>query len=121
MYDSNSGQHSTHGTTTYTSGEAGSVRTLINLRDEQSLSISDYVVTFSDSGTNSATVTLYDDEDGTAPANLDNPAAKLTVSSGDSIVAESVTREVVEEDLLVEVEENDSIVTVTVGAHILTG
>ena len=121
MYISNAGRHSTHGTTTYSAGDSDTARTLISLRDEQSLDISDYLFTFDNAGTGSAKISLYDDESGTSSGSLTDPVDTVTVASGDSVVVESVTREVAENDLLIEVSGNDSEVTATVGAMVLTG
>jgi hypothetical protein len=109
------------GTITFASGDSGTSKDLITMRDEQTFSMADYVIAFSGSGSGQADVEFYDDEAGTGEGNLSGPLEVVIVESGDDIVSTGITRDDVENDLLVVVRNNDADVTITSGGYIVAG
>ena len=119
--DSRSSRHPDAGWNEWASGESGTAKTIIALRDEETFAINDYVFGYQSAGTASAKVAFYDEPDGTAAEDLDNQIGSVLVAPGTTEPVTGIAREDVNDDLLAVVESNDAEVTVEVGGYKVTG
>lgn len=119
--DPRTSRHPDAGWNEWASGDSGTAKTIIALRDEETFAINDYVFGYQSAGTASAKVMLYDDPDGTAAGDLSNQIGTVLVSPGTTESITGIAREDVNDDLLAVVESNDAEVTVEVGGYKVTG
>lgn len=97
------------------------VTTLMDLREEETLSIEWLKVEYADGGTTAGTVDMYDEPDGTASGDLNDLIDKFQVTAGQRQEYTPVYEDV-EDDIVLEGDGNfDDEVTVTVGGYIVTG
>ncbi len=109
------------GSVTFTGNDSGSSKDLVSIRDSQTLSAHDYVASYSGNGTTEATVTLYDEPEGTAAGDAEDSFETIQLSPGDTLVATEIARSDVSDDVVAVVSGNDAEVSVVFGGHIITG
>jgi hypothetical protein len=97
------------------------INTLITLRDGEYLSIGYVRIDYTSTASNEATLSLYDELDGTAPVDADRDIDNIFLSPGDSLVIDNPVYRTVERDVLVQVSGQDGEVNVTVGGESVTG
>lgn len=119
--DSRKSNHPESGTATFSDGDSGSSKDLITIRDSQTFSPHDYVVSYSDSGSEEATVKFYDDDEGTDADEVEGEFERVHVQPGDVVDVNGISRDDITNDVVAVVEDNDGDVTVTIGGHVLTG
>lgn len=119
--DARDSREPVNGSVIFSSGESGTSKDLIAVRDGRTVTMNDVYVAFSSAGSNQATVELYDDEEGTAAGSLSNPFDQYLVEAGDYVSLSGIARSDVETDLLVIVTNNDDEVFVDVGGYSTTG
>lgn len=103
------------------SGDSGTSKDVIVLRDEETLALNDYVASYSQAGTVNATVELYDDDAGTAEGDLENQMTSLEIAAGTTQAITGISRDDIDKDLVAVVRGNDDQVSITAGGHIVTG
>jgi hypothetical protein len=121
VQDQRASRHPDAGWNDWASGDSGTAKTIISLRDEETFSINDYVFGYQSAGTASAKIELYDDVEGTAAGDLENKIGSVLVSPGTTEPITGISREDVNDDLLAVVSNNDADVTVEVGGYKVTG
>lgn len=110
-----------NGSVEFASGDAGTTKDLITIRDEENISINDYVISYDNNATNTALVELYDDDEGTSSGSVSGRVEALYVDPGDEIDLSGISRSDIENDLVVQVTNNDGDISITVGAYKLSG
>jgi hypothetical protein len=105
----------------FESGDSGTSKDVVSLKDEETLALSDYVVSYSTGGSANATVELYDDGAGTAEADLEGQITSLEVSPGNVESLTGISRDDIDKDLVAVVRNNDGNVSINAGGHIVTG
>lgn len=119
--DNRSSRSPKSGTVEFASGDAGTSKDTVLLRDEETFAINDYTVSYSASGSTNARVEFYDDDSGTAEADLGEELDAIEVSP-DSVESQThIARDDISKDLVVVVRNNDDDVTITVGGYVITG
>lgn len=95
--------------------------TLIQLRDEETLSLKELTIHYDASGGNEAVVELYDNDSSTNSGNEDDRVYKAHISPGDDLNPDMVFRDI-ENDLLVTTSGNQNAeITVNAGGYKITG
>jgi hypothetical protein len=107
------------GVVTFTSGDAGTAKDLVPVREEVNLSVNGYLITYSASGTTNAVVELYDDVEGTSAGNLSGKFDEIQMAPGDQLDVNGLVRSGVTDDIIAVVRNNDDEVSITVGAMVI--
>jgi len=96
--------------------------TVLALRPEEVLSPSMVKVEYNPAGTTEASLELYDEEDGTEEANLEDRVDKFYLSPGDEVVLDDVTYRDIEQDVVALADGGqDAEIVVTIGGYPVTG
>lgn len=117
VQDARSSRSPESGTVTFTAGDAGTAKDLISIADQDDLSLNDYLFSYDDSGSNNATVLLYDDDEGTSAGSLSGKVDSVELSPGDTVDVDDIVRKNITNDLIVVVENNNADVSITTGAY----
>jgi hypothetical protein len=99
------------------------VHTVLSLGSGQSIDVDYIKVGYRGNATTAATVSLYDEDSGTAPADLDRDIESFQLADGaDRAVIEDPSLDVVERDVVLQADGNqDAVIQVTVGGNAVTG
>jgi hypothetical protein len=109
------------GAVVFASGDAGTAKNVLTIRDEATLSLNDISVTYSAAATNHANVVIYDEPEGTASGDLSDMVDRYELSPGDSVDRVGVDREDIENDVVVVVSNNDADMSVSFGGKLVSG
>lgn len=97
------------------------LHTVVELRDEETLSVSEMSIEYAGGASNEAVVEIHDEPSSTNNGNESEMIDKFHVSPGDTVNPDMVWSDV-EEDVLVTTDGNlDGEITVTVGGYKVTG
>lgn len=114
-------ERETSGTVLFASGDAGTAKDVLDLRDEETFRVTDITVSYSNSGSTEASFALYDNESGTASGDVDDKFEEQQISPGDFESVTGISRRDIEADIVAVVTNNDADVNITVGGEIVTG
>lgn len=109
------------GAEVFASGDSGTAKDVLTIRDEATLSLNDISATYSGSGTTEANVAIYDEPEGTIAGNLSNLVDRYELSPGDTLDRVGVDREDIEDNVVVLVSNNDDDVSVSFGGKLVSG
>jgi len=102
------------GTASFGSGDSGTSKDVITIRDAISVSAKTILITYDTNATNEAKVELYDDVEGTSEADLSNKEFTATISPGDKIDLTGVEGIDFDDDVVSVVRNNDDDMEITV-------
>ena len=109
------------GTVTFESGDSGTSKDVLTIRDEETFRINDYILSYGANGTPPADVEFYDEPAGTAEVDVSQLIEIVRVSPDDNTPVVDIARNDVEDDVVVVVRNNDGVVSITMGGHTITG
>jgi hypothetical protein len=94
---------------------------VLDLRDEESMSLEEIRVDYDGNGTTAATVEIYDEPDGTSTGNESDLVDKLRLAAGGEKNPDMEWRDIENGVLVTTGGNQDAEITVTVGGYILSG
>ena len=109
------------GYVTFASGDSGTAQNLVSVRDEAVLSPDDINITYDNTASATATVSLYDDEAGTAVGDVTGQFAEFTVDPGDEVGPSDFSFVDVENDVVAVVSNNDGDISINLGGNLIVG
>jgi hypothetical protein len=118
----NENRYPVSGTAVVPSGDANP-HTVLDLRDSASLDVGYLKVEIGGGATTASSLTLYDEESGTASADLDRDVEGFELAAGqDRAVIDDPSLDTIGRDVVVEADGNqDAEVRVTIGGEAITG
>lgn len=119
--DLRSVRESRSGTVTYVAGESGAAKNLVTIRNEATFAMENLTFSYDSGGTATATVTLYDEPEGTGAGSVSDDLVSYIISPGDFEDLSDRSIDEVEDDLVIVVSSNDAEVRVNAEGHLLSG
>lgn len=110
-----------HGVVTFASGDSGTAKDVLTIPENENLDVEDLVYSYAGSGTTDATVSLYDEEEGSGAGSVSdsNLLDSVSLTSGDQYSETGVTREDVSDDVVAVVDGNDADVNIVVSGTVV--
>jgi hypothetical protein len=119
--DSRKSNETRSGFKVFVSGDSGTSKDLVTVRNGATLSLDNFTMSYDSGGSATCVVELYDSPEGTAAGDLEDQLASYILSPGDFEDLSDRSLEDIEDDLIVVVESNDAEVHITGEAYITTG
>jgi len=109
------------GVVTFTSGDAGTAKDLVPVRDGVSFSTRSVFLSYDSNGTQEARVSLYDDDEGTSAGSVSGEEFSVILGPGDGEYITQVEGIDFDDDVVAVVENNDNDVDITLSGMLLEG